>query len=121
MSYAATVLRVMIASPSDVQDARDAVERAVHSWNDANAKNKGVILQPWRWETSAVPVLGAHPQRLINAQGVDNSDIVFAMFAGGSVQLRPMRSRVPLKRSIELSMQVSRSTSTSRLLACLLM
>lgn len=82
MSYFATVLRVMIASPSDVQDARDAVERAVYSWNDANAENKGIIFQPWRWETSAVAVLGAHPQHLINAQGVDKSDIVFAMFAG---------------------------------------
>jgi hypothetical protein len=82
MSYAATVLRVMIASPSDVPDARDAVERAIYSWNDANAEANAVILQPWRWETSAVPVLGAHPQTLINAQGVDQSDIVFAMFAG---------------------------------------
>jgi hypothetical protein len=82
MSYVATVLRVMIASPSDVAEARDAVERAIYSWNDANAENKGIILQPWRWETSAVPVLGAHPQRLINAQGVDKSDVVFAMFAG---------------------------------------
>jgi hypothetical protein len=82
MSYAATVLTVMIASPSDVKEDRDAVERAIYSWNDANAEKRGVILRPWRWETSAVPVLGAHPQRLINAQGVDQSDIVIAMFAG---------------------------------------
>ncbi|KLO63183.1 hypothetical protein AA983_07600 [Dermacoccus sp. PE3] len=82
MPYVATVLRVMIASPSDVPEARDAVENAVHGWNDANAKNKRVILQPWRWETSAVPVMGAHPQKLINAQGVDDSDIVFALFGG---------------------------------------
>ncbi|WIB72538.1 DUF4062 domain-containing protein [Curtobacterium sp. MCBD17_026] len=82
MSYAATVLTVMIASPSDVKDDRDAVERAVYNWNDANAEKRGVILRPWRWETSAVPVLGDHPQRLINAQGVDKSDIVIAMFAG---------------------------------------
>lgn len=82
MPYVATVLRVMIASPSDVPEARDAVEKAVHGWNDANARNKGVILQPWRWETSAVPVMGAHPQKLINAQGVDDSDIVFALFGG---------------------------------------
>ncbi|PZE95177.1 DUF4062 domain-containing protein [Curtobacterium sp. MCBD17_008] len=82
MTYVATVLRVMIASPSDVNEARDAVERAIHSWNDANSENKAVILQPWRWETSAVPVLGGHPQRLINSQGVDKSDVVFAMFAG---------------------------------------
>lgn len=82
MPYVATVLRVMIASPSDVPEARDAVEKAVHGWNDANARNKSVILQPWRWETSAVPVMGAHPQKLINAQGVDDSDIVFALFGG---------------------------------------
>lgn len=82
MSYTATVLRVMIASPSDVPEARDAVERAIHGWNDANARSKAVILQPWRWETSAVPVMGGHPQKLINAQGVDDSDIVFALFGG---------------------------------------
>lgn len=80
MAYAATVLRVMIASPSDVPDARDAVEHAVHAWNDANARAKRVVLQPWRWESSAVPVLGGHPQALINAQGVDDSDIVIALF-----------------------------------------
>ncbi|WP_245637890.1 hypothetical protein [Actinomadura rubrobrunea] len=72
----------MIASPSDVPEARDAVKKAIHGWNNANAQTKGVILQPWRWETSAVPLLGAHPQKLINAQGVDDSDIVFALFGG---------------------------------------
>lgn len=82
MSYVANVLTVMIASPSDVQEDRDAVEHAIYSWNDANAHRRGVVLQPWRWETSAVPVLGDGPQRLINAQGVDKSDIVISMFAG---------------------------------------
>ncbi|WP_422117599.1 DUF4062 domain-containing protein [Brachybacterium sp. UNK5269] len=70
----------MIASPSDIGDARDAVEAAIHGWNGANARTKEVILQPWRWETAAVPTLGSHPQSLINAQGVDESDIVFALF-----------------------------------------
>ncbi len=79
MAYVANVLRVMIASPSDTTDARDAVEAAIHGWNDANARNKQVILQPWRWETSSVPQLGDHPQSLINAQGVDDSDVVFAL------------------------------------------
>jgi hypothetical protein len=70
----------MIASPSDVPEARDAVERAIHGWNDANAVTKGVVLMPWRWESSAVPVLGGTAQELINGQGVDDSDIVFALF-----------------------------------------
>ena len=80
MAYTANVLRVMIASPSDTIDARDAVESAIHGWNDANAQAKQIILQPWRWESSSVPVLGGHPQSLINAQGVDDSDVVFALF-----------------------------------------
>lgn len=80
MSFSANVLRVMIASPSDIPDARDAVERAIYEWNNANAKNKQIVLMPWRWETSSVPVLGDHPQSLINAQGVDDSDIVIALF-----------------------------------------
>ena len=80
MSFYANVLRVMIASPSDIPDARDAVEAAINDWNNANAGNKQVVLLPWRWETSSVPVLGGHPQSLINSQGVDEADIVFALF-----------------------------------------
>jgi hypothetical protein len=71
---------VLIASPSDLPDARDAVEKVVLEWNAEHGRKESVFLQPWRWETSAVPVLGAHPQQLINAQGVDDSDIVFALF-----------------------------------------
>lgn len=82
MAYPAHVLRVMIASPSDTAEARDAVETAIYGWNQSNAHNKKIILQPWRWETSSVPELGGHPQSLINSQGVDQSDIVFALFAG---------------------------------------
>lgn len=82
MSYRATVLTVMIASPFDVGPERDAVEEAIHEWNVSNAGSKKVVLLPWRWEKNSVPQLGGHPQALINAQGVDQSDIVVAMFAG---------------------------------------
>lgn len=80
MSYVANVLRVMIASPSDTIEARDTVEAAIHGWNNANAQRYHVVLQPWRWESASVPVMGGHPQTLINAQGVDESDIVFGIF-----------------------------------------
>ncbi|WP_236014760.1 DUF4062 domain-containing protein [Microbacterium stercoris] len=80
MGFSATVLTVMIASPSDTVEARDAVQNALWSWNDANARTRGVMLLPWRWETSAVPVLGGAPQALINAQGLERADIVFALF-----------------------------------------
>lgn len=80
MAYTANVLRVMIASPSDTRQARDAVEAAIHDWNADHASARQTILQPWRWETSSVPVVSGHPQSLINSQGVDDSDIVFALF-----------------------------------------
>ena len=76
MAYTANVLRMMIASPSDTIEARDAVESAAYGWNGANAQAKQTILHPWRWETSAVPMLGDHAQVLINSQGVDESDVV---------------------------------------------
>lgn len=80
MSFNASVLRVAIASPSDVQDARNAVEKSLHDWNAANSAVKKVVLLPWRWETSSVPLLGSHPQDIINMQGIDSADIVIAIF-----------------------------------------
>lgn len=80
MSFPATVLRVLVASPSDVSDARDAVEDALHSWNRLHATTRNIVLLPWRWETNSVPLLGGHPQEIINTQGVDGADIVVALF-----------------------------------------
>lgn len=80
MSFSATVLRVLIASPTDVLEARNAAENAIHSWNRNHAMSKKVVLLPWRWETDSVPLLGDHPQAIINEQGVDDADIVIAIF-----------------------------------------
>lgn len=92
MSFTATVLRVLVASPSDVPEARDAVENAIHSWNSSNAATRSIVLLPWRWETSSVPLLGDHPQSIINEQGVDGADIVVALF--GSRLGSPTREAV---------------------------
>lgn len=80
MKFAANVLNVMIASPSDLPDERDAVEAALHGWSVRYGRDREVILLPWRWETSAVPELGGGPQQIINRQGVDDSEIVIALF-----------------------------------------
>lgn len=70
----------MIASPGDVPDARQATYDALNKWNDANAHNRGIMLLPLRWETSATPETGPHPQDVINNQLVDKADIVIALF-----------------------------------------
>lgn len=87
MSHPATAVYVMIASPSDVPDAREAVHRALSRWNEANTQARNIALIPLRWETSAVPMLGASPQAIINKQLVDKADIVIALFGSrlGSV------------------------------------
>lgn len=80
MTFSATVVRVLVASPSDVPEARDAVESALHSWNLRYSAQRQIVVLPWRWETSSVPLLGKHPQALINEQGVDDADIIIAIF-----------------------------------------
>lgn len=79
MAFPASAVRVMIASPGDVNDARDAVEETIHRWNISHAERSGVVLLPWRWETSSVASLDALGQSIIDAQGVDRSDIVIAL------------------------------------------
>ncbi|GAA4177025.1 hypothetical protein GCM10022251_79690 [Phytohabitans flavus] len=80
MAFDAHVLKVLIASPGDTRDERDAVERALHAWNADRAEREQVVLLPRRWETNAVPRLGSRGQSVINEQLVDTSDIVVALF-----------------------------------------
>ena len=64
----AQVFTVMIASPSDVPEARTAVYESLADWNDANTRHRNVILLPMKWETTAVPQLGTDAQDIINRQ-----------------------------------------------------
>jgi hypothetical protein len=80
MAFDAHVLKVLIASPGDTGDERDAVEGNLHGWNAARAEREQVILLPRRWETDSVPRLGGSGQGVINEQLVDDADIVVALF-----------------------------------------
>lgn len=80
MPFDAHVLKVLIASPGDTTEEREAVERALHGWNADRAEREEVVLLPRRWETSAVPRLGGSGQDVINDQLVDQADIVVALF-----------------------------------------
>lgn len=89
MTSLATVVYVMVASPSDVSDARQAVFLALSKWNDANTRGRGVVLFPLGWETDAVPELGDHPQAIINRQLLADADIVVALFGSQLGQATP--------------------------------
>ena len=74
MPFAATAVRVLIASPSDLREERDRVEAAIHKWNAVHSGYTGVRLLPVRWETNASAEMGAPAQDVINRQMVDDSD-----------------------------------------------
>ena len=77
---AVTAVFVMIASPSDVRDAREAVYTALARWNETNTSTRNVALVPLRWETGAVPMLGSDGQEIINRQLLRRADLVIALF-----------------------------------------
>lgn len=81
MTFAANVVRVLIASPSDTAEMRDAVERTLHIWNGERAAASSVILLPRRWETNAVAEFtGEDGQSVINRQLVEDADVVIGIF-----------------------------------------
>jgi hypothetical protein len=80
MSFDATILRVLIASPSDLAEERDAATQAINEWNALHAADQSVVLLPVRWETHATPRTGIRPQQAINEQLVRSADLVIGLF-----------------------------------------
>ena len=76
----ASVLNVLIASPSDVGPERDAVESAIHEWNANHYVRTGTMLHPVRWETHSFPSAGDRPQGLLNRQIVESAHFLIAIF-----------------------------------------
>ena len=80
MSFRAKAYRVLIASPSDLVEEREAVTDGINEWNVQHAAAEGVVLLPVKWETHAIPTSGIRPQQAINNDLVSNSDILIGMF-----------------------------------------
>lgn len=79
VSFEATVYRVLIASPGDLGEERDTIEKVVHAWN-AHAEVDRTVLLPVRWERHAIPEYGARPQEFINRSIVADCDILIGAF-----------------------------------------
>lgn len=80
MSFKSETYRVLIASPSDLAEERQAVTEAVNDWNAQHASAESVVLLPVKWETHALPQSGVRPQEAINEQLVRECDILVGMF-----------------------------------------
>lgn len=80
MSFCANVIKVMIASPSDVAEERHAIRDLVSEWNYIHAEDRRLVLMPVGWETHSTPMMGERPQSIINKQILQNCDLLVAVF-----------------------------------------
>lgn len=80
MTYQATVVNVMIASPSDVSQERRIVRDVVAEWNAVHTEDRKVVLMPVGWESHSSPEMGERPQEVINKQILQQCDLLIAVF-----------------------------------------
>ena len=80
MPFPAFGINVVIASPSDVAQERQAARDVVHEWNDTNAQEQRVVLLPMGWESHSSPRMGDRPQAIINTQLLNQCDLLVAIF-----------------------------------------
>lgn len=79
MPYNATVYRVMISSPNDVDFKRDIIREVLSEWNATNSEARKVVLLPVGWETHSSPEMGGRPQEILNRQ-LRNCDLLVGVF-----------------------------------------
>lgn len=80
MPFNSRAYRLLIASPSDVEEEREIAVRVIQEWNDLYAYTRGVVLLPLRWETHSAPEYGIRPQEVINRAIVDQCDLLVGIF-----------------------------------------
>lgn len=79
MPYPANVFRVIIASPSDVEEERKVARKAIYKWNDLHSEEKKLVLLPVGWETHSSPETGERTQETINKQILKNADLLIGI------------------------------------------
>jgi len=68
MPYDSRTYRVLIASPSDVDEEREIAVRVIQEWNDLYSYSRKVVLLPLRWEPILRPSMVCAPKKLLIAQ-----------------------------------------------------
>ena len=77
-----TLIRVFVASPSDVGDERSALKRVIDEINQTVGDIDSVRLDLVNWETHARPGFGEDAQDVINRQIGDNYDVFLGIMWG---------------------------------------
>ena len=78
--YQANVYKIMIGSPSDIKEEIAIACEVLNNWNNLNSEKRRMVLLPIHWSMSSYPAMGKHPQKLLNEQLVEKSDLMICIF-----------------------------------------
>ena len=81
------VLKIFLASPSDVNAEREAITTVVSQTNDTLG-DWGARLELVRWETHTYPDIGTDAQDAVNQQVGDDFDVLSEFSGAGLARLR---------------------------------
>ena len=76
----ANVYKVMIGAPSDIKEEITIVEKVLQNWNSVHSEKQKIVLLPLHWSRDSYPSIGSHPQKTINKQVVEKSDLLVCIF-----------------------------------------
>ena len=88
------LIKIFIASPGDVKEQRDAIEKLIWEWNNEHTDFKNIVLMPIRWENNSTASyrINQDGQAVINEQILEDSDILIAIF-GHKIGTRTMTGK----------------------------
>lgn len=78
--FTANIYRVMIGCPGDIREEVKIAKEVIIRWTSLHAEQNKVVLLPIDWATNSYPAQGAHPQKLLNKQIADKSDLLVGIF-----------------------------------------
>ena len=104
-----TVYDLLISCPSDVTQYIDAAENVVHRFNRSFGQSHNIIVRTRHWSKDVWSQVGHSPQKTINNQIVDSSDMAIVVFwtrFGTSTQKYGSGTEEEIERLIGMKKQV---------------
>lgn len=78
--YSATVYQIMFGSPSDIKEEIQVAFQVLNHWNSLHSEQSKIVLLPLHWSISSYPAMGKHPQKILDEQVVEKSDLLICIF-----------------------------------------
>lgn len=78
--FEARVFRIMIGCPSDIKEEVNIARKVIFEWSNLYAESTEIVLLPLHWSFNSYPAQGEHPQKIINQQLVEKSDLLICIF-----------------------------------------